>query len=184
MNSIAFAKEMKTSEARPETMFFIPFSAIPKGKKATYLRIVAALRSEKSNPRRVRFTVGGNQIVDTGDVSTNTAHLTTVKVFFNSIISTPNARFMTANLKDFYLETPMDEYEYMRIPVAIIPEAIMSKYNLVPLVHHDHVYVEIRKGMYGLPQAGRIASNRLTAFLAPHGYAPVPITPPPRIVEA
>ena len=31
--------------------------------------------------------------------------------------------------------------------------------------------------MYGLPQAGRIASNRLTAFLAPHGYAPVPITP-------
>jgi hypothetical protein len=31
--------------------------------------------------------------------------------------------------------------------------------------------------MYGLPQAGRIASNRLIAFLAPHGYAPVPITP-------
>ena len=158
-------------------MFFIPFSSIPKNKKATYLRIVAALRPEKSNPRRVRFTVGGNQIDYAGDVSTKTADLTTVKVFFNSIISTPNARFMTADLKDFYLETPMDEYEYMRIPVAIIPDAIMSKYNLAPLVHHNHVYVEIRKGMYGLPQAGRIASDRLTAFLAPHGYAPVPITP-------
>jgi hypothetical protein len=160
-----------------ETMFFIPFSAIPKGKKATYLRIVAALRPEKSNPRRVRFTVGGNQIEYAGDVSTETADLTTIKVFFNSIISTPNARFMTADLKDFYLETPMDEFEYMRIPVSIIPEAIMVKYNLAPLVHHNHVYVEIRKGMYGLPQAGRIASDRLTAFLAPHGYAPVPITP-------
>jgi hypothetical protein len=158
-------------------MFFIPFSAIPKGKKATYLRIVAALRPEKSNPRRVRFTVGGNQIVYAGDVSTKTADLTTVKIFLNSIISTPNSRFMTADLKDFYLETPMDEYEYMRIPVSIIPDAIMSKYNLAPLVHHNHVYVEIRKGMYGLPQAGRIASDRLTAFLAPHGYAPVPITP-------
>jgi hypothetical protein len=33
-----------------DTMFFIPFSAIPKGKKATYLRIVAALRLEKKTP--------------------------------------------------------------------------------------------------------------------------------------
>jgi hypothetical protein len=31
--------------------------------------------------------------------------------------------------------------------------------------------------MYGLPQAGRIANEQLTKFLAPHGYAPVPITP-------
>ena len=113
-------------------MFFIPFSAIPKNKKATYLHIVAALRPKKSNPRRVRFTVGGNQIDYAGDVSTKTADLTTVKVFFNSVISTPNGRFMTADLKDFYLETPMDEYEYMRIPVSIIPEDIMSKYNLAP----------------------------------------------------
>jgi hypothetical protein len=54
----------------------------------------------------------------------------------------------------------------------------MTKYKLLPLVHHDHVYVEIRKGMYGLPQAGQIAYNRLTDFLAPHGYTPpMPITP-------
>jgi hypothetical protein len=45
-------------------------------------------------------------------------------VFFNSIVSMPNARFMTADLKYFYLETPMDEFENMRIPVSIIPEAI------------------------------------------------------------
>jgi hypothetical protein len=31
--------------------------------------------------------------------------------------------------------------------------------------------------MYGLPQAGRIANNRLTKFLEPHGYSHVPITP-------
>jgi hypothetical protein len=99
-------------------MFLIPFSAISKGKKATYLRIVAALHPEKSNPRRIRFTLGGTQIEYAGDVSTKTADLTTVKVFFNSIISTPNARFMTADLKDFYLETPMEEFEYMRIPVS------------------------------------------------------------------
>ena len=31
--------------------------------------------------------------------------------------------------------------------------------------------------MYGLPQAGRIANDRLTVFLATYGYAPVPVTP-------
>jgi hypothetical protein len=31
--------------------------------------------------------------------------------------------------------------------------------------------------MYGLPQAGRLANDQLIAFLAPHGYHPVPLTP-------
>jgi hypothetical protein len=158
-------------------MFFIPITAIPKGRKATYLRIVAAFRPEKTNPRRVRFTVGGDRVDYTGDVSTKTADLPTVKCLLNSVISTPAARFMTGDLKDFYLNTPMECYEYMRIPVSVIPASIFAEYNLGPLVHRDHVYVEIRKGMYGLPQAGRLANDRLTAFLAPHGYAPVPITP-------
>ena len=35
----------------------------------------------------------------------------------------------------------------------------------------------IRRGMYGLPQAGRRANDQLIAFLAPHGYRPVSLTP-------
>jgi hypothetical protein len=122
--------------------------------KATYMRIVAAYRPEKTNPRRVRFTVDGDRIDYNGDGSTKTANLTTLKTFFNSVnISTPKARFMAADLKDFYLETPMEEFEYMRIPVSVIPESIMTEYRLAPLVHHDHDYVEIRNGMYyGLQQ--------------------------------
>ena len=84
---------------------------------------------------------------------------------------------MTADLKDFYLNTPMESYEYMQYPVSSIPAAIMEEYELEPLIHKGNVYVEIRKGMYGLPQAGKIASDRLTELLAPHGYAPVPYTP-------
>ena len=162
-----------------ETMVFIPVSGVPKGTKATYLRIVAAFRPEKANPRRVRFTVGGDRVYYDGDVSTKTADLTTVKTVINSVISTPNGKFVTADLKDFYLETPMDkkDYAYMRIPVSVIPDSIMLEYDLAKLVHNGHVYVEIRKGMYGLPQAGRLANDRLVKFLAPHGYAPVPITP-------
>jgi len=84
---------------------------------------------------------------------------------------------MTGDLKDFYLGTPLARYEYMRIPVAMLPDEILDHYNLRPLIHNGHVYVEIRKGMYGLPQAGRIANERLQRFLEPHGYRPVPITP-------
>jgi hypothetical protein len=69
------------------------------------------------------------------------------------------------------------DYACMRTPVSVIPAAIMLEYDLAKLVHNKHVCVEIRKGMCGLPQAGRLANNRLIKFLAPHGYKPVPITP-------
>jgi hypothetical protein len=74
-----------------ETMFLLPYAAILKHKKATYLCIVTAFRPEKKNPRRVRFTIGGDRIDCAGDVSTNTADLPTVKLVLNSIISTPDA---------------------------------------------------------------------------------------------
>jgi hypothetical protein len=70
------------------TMNFLAFDKIPKGKKATYLRIVAAYRPEKENPRRVRWTVGGDRIDYAGNVSTKTADLPTAKCLFNSVIST------------------------------------------------------------------------------------------------
>ncbi len=145
---------------------------MPKGRKVTYLRIVAAYRPEKDNPRRVRWTVGGDRIDYPGDVSTKTADLTTAKILFNSVVSTPDAKFMTADLKDFYLGTPMARYEYMRVPIAMISDDIMDQYKLHNLVHNGYVYCEIRRGMYGLPQAGRIANDQLQRFLAPHGYKP------------
>jgi hypothetical protein len=81
---------------------------------------------------------------------------------------------MTRDLKDFYLNTPMERYEYMHIPIKVIPPISIIKYDLLLLVHNGFVYAECCKGMYGLPQAGRIANHHLLilAFLAPHGYAP------------
>jgi hypothetical protein len=159
------------------TIFFIRRKAIPKGRKPTYLRIVLAYRPEKDNPHRIRWTCGGNRVDYPRATSTKTADLSTVKCHINSVISTPHARYMTGDLKDFYLGTPMKHYEYMRISVKYIPDQIMDQYELWDLVKNGFVYVEIRRGMYGLPQAGRLANDALCAFLAPHGYEPVPITP-------
>ena len=87
----------------------------------TYARVVCADRPEKNNPKRVRITCGGDRIDFPGDVSTKTADIVTVKVLLNSVISTPGARFMTGDLKDFYLYTPTERFEYMCISVKIIP---------------------------------------------------------------
>ena len=37
--------------------------------------------------------------------------------------------------------------------------------------------MEIQKGMYGLPQAGKIANDKPKLHLAKFGYEPAPITP-------
>jgi hypothetical protein len=159
-----------------DTMHFIAHDALPPGRQATYLRIVAEERPLKAETRRIRFTVGGNRIDYPGKVSTPTADLTTVKLLINSVISTPGARFATADISNFYLNNPMERYEYMRIPVGDIPDCIMHQYKLAPLVQASHVLVEIRNGMYGLPQAGIIANTRLQKHLHAYGYAAVPNT--------
>jgi hypothetical protein len=125
----------------------------------------------------VRFTCGGDHISYPGKVSTETADLTTAKLLFNSVISTTGDHFAAFDIKNFYLNNPMDRFEYMWIPTPDIPEDIMSQYKLSSLVRNDWVLVEIHKGMYGLPQAGIIANECLRKHLATWGYHACPNTP-------
>ena len=69
---------------------------------------MANFRPEKDDPYHIRLTVGGNRINFPGDCGTPTADMITVKILLNSIISTVNAKFMTVDTKDFYLNTPMN----------------------------------------------------------------------------
>ena len=64
---------------------------------------------------------------------------------------------MTVDIKDSYLGTPTNRFEYMRIPVKYIPQDIMQQYNLAGLIVNDHILIEIRKGVYGLSQVDLIA---------------------------
>jgi Reverse transcriptase (RNA-dependent DNA polymerase) len=159
-----------------KTLRFVTKGEIPKGYIPTYVRIVVAYRPEKAQPYRVRLTVGGDRVIFNGECSTKTADLATVKLLLNSVISTPGARFMTLDIKDFYLNTIMkwEDRVYMRIPERAIPESIRKKYNVE--IVDGMAYVEVTKGMYGLKQAGRLANEQLTEFLAEHGYAPCAIT--------
>jgi hypothetical protein len=114
--------------------------------------------------------VGGNLINYPGDKSTRTAELETTKILFNSVISTQDARFCTADITNFYVNTPLDRPEFLRIPVNLILDEIMLKYQLQTLTKNRHVMAHIDKGMYGLPQAGILANKLLKERLGPHGY--------------
>ena len=160
-----------------DTIRFIKVGDIPGGRKATYLRICSTDRPQKKKMRRVRFTVGGDRVEYPGKVSTKTASIATAKMLCNSIVSTPGAKFMTMDTKDFHLCTPMDRYEYMRARIDDILKDIFEFYNLQDLVHNSYVYCEIRRGMYSLPQAGRIANDELVPHLAAHGYIQAEHTP-------
>jgi len=73
--------------------------------------------------------MGGNLVNYPGDCGTPTANLLTVKLL-NSVISTPQAKFMTIDIKDFYLMTPMERKEYFRIKMELFPEDVIDEYNL------------------------------------------------------
>ena len=154
---------------------------IPKDRTVTYARIVVDYRPQKADPNRVRITVGGNLIDYPFELTTRTADLTTTKILWNSIVSTPNAKCACADAKNFYLETPMERHEYMRFPLKILPQEIIDQYDLMPKVKYingvGYVYAAIVRGMYGLPQAGRLANDLLRERLDKHGYYEVKHTP-------
>ena len=161
------------------TMFFIHKHEIPpsRQKDITYGRIVVNYRPQKTEKERTRLTVGGNLIDYPWEVTTPTADLTTAKLLFNSVISTPGARFLTMDIKDFYLNTPMEHPEFMRLRYDTLPEEIISKYGLAQKVLDGWTYVRIEKGMYGLPQAGLLANKLLSSRLETHGYYQCQFTP-------
>ena len=64
----------------------------------------------------MRLTAGGDRINYPEDVGTPTVDMTLVKIFFNSVISTKGAKCVMLDVKDFYLNTPMDRYEYLNMP--------------------------------------------------------------------
>ena len=122
--------------------------------------------------------MGGNLVNYPGDCGTPTADLLTVKLLLNSVISTPQAKFMTIDIKDFYLITPMERKEYFRIKIELFPEDVINEYNLRNQVDDKgYIFCEVHHEMYGLPQAGLLAQEQLITRLNKAGYTQSKVTP-------
>ena len=109
------AQGVGTRIARTNTIFFVTKNDIPANRRRdiTYGKFVCEYKPNKAEKERTRFTVGGDKINYPGNCATPTGDLTLFKIMLNSVISTPGARFMMLDIKNFYLSTPMEQYEYV-----------------------------------------------------------------------
>jgi hypothetical protein len=105
--------------------------------------------------------VGGNRLDYSGNVATSTADITIFRILINSTLSTADAAMMMMDINNYYLGTPLTRFEYMKMLLSRFPEEIINKYNLNSLAVDGWVYIEIRKGMYGLKHAGLFANQLL-----------------------
>ena len=71
----------------------------------------------------------------------------------------------------------MKRYEYILVPVDMIPDGIFKEYKLNDLVQNNKVLVKIRKGLYGLPQVGQMSYEKLVTHLKHGDYIPTGNTP-------
>ena len=92
------------------TIYFIPKSEIPlnRQKEITYGRIVVKYKPDKLEKHRTRLTVGGDRLVCLIDAGTPTADVPMIKLLWNSTLSTPGGKYMTMDISNFYLGTPME----------------------------------------------------------------------------
>ena len=143
-----------------------------------YGQFVCNEQPEKSEVNKTRFTVGGDKINYPGAVATPTAEMLVAKILFNSVISTKDTKFMTVDISNFYLNSPLPCPEFVKIKINNIPEEIITEYKLRDKVtSNGYVYIMATKGMYGLPQAGLIANELLEKRLNKHGYRQSKLVP-------
>ncbi len=86
--------------------------AVAAGIFFTYMNPVVDYRAQKEDPYRIRIMAGGNLINYELNASVRTADLDMAKIHWNSVVSTPLARYMCLNIKNFYLTAALEYFEY------------------------------------------------------------------------
>ena len=91
---------------------------------------MASIRKQNAYQYRVRITAGGNILEHCGKKSTESASLKTIKILLNSVLPKNNSPFVVADIGKIYLDTKLQNPEYIRIHTKLIPEEIIDDYNV------------------------------------------------------
>ncbi len=162
------------------TIFFLAHKdirCIPTNQVVTYAHIIIDHRPSKEDTNRDHIIVGGNLITYSFELTTCTTDMVSSKLLWSSTISTRGAQFAGANIKNMYIETPLDRYKFIKMSLSLFPQDIIHHYGLFDRALNGNIYMEICKGVYGLPQAVILANKLLKKCLAKHGYFKQPHTP-------
>ena len=97
-------------------------------------------RATRKETNRTRFAVGGDRINYPGSVATPTAKMLVTKLLFNSTILKKSARFMTINISNFYLNSPLPRPEFIKINSAISQRKSSTNTTSVKKPHQPASY--------------------------------------------
>ena len=67
-----------------------------------------------------------------------------------SVLVQPGARFVCFDIKNFYLDTPLEILEYMCIKLTDIPQEFIDEYDLTKSERAGWIYFSILCSCYGL----------------------------------
>ena len=97
---------------------FIHKHEVPHTRPVTYASFVCDHRPLKDEQWRIRLVVDGDKLTYESDAGLPATDMTETKLLLNSTISEAHlgARFMSLDLKDTFLQTPMEKPEYMKVP--------------------------------------------------------------------
>ena len=156
-----------------QTMEFITDQELPKLDKMMYYNPVLTKKMKNGEfVYRVRGTAGGNNSTYDGPTTAYVSDMSTFKILCNKTISDEGKRMSTADISDMYLHSTLEAPEYMWIHLSDIPTEALTMFDVASYVTpgSSKVAVRIKGGMYGLPQAGMLAQEKLIKLLYDHGY--------------
>ena len=110
-----------------------------------------------------------------GETFTPNADITTAKCLSNSVISKNKSKFLGLDIKDF--KTDMGEYEYMCLTQWILPQYFNYENYIEHIFINNIILVIIRKGVYGLPQVGKLSYIAIIKHIQLHVYTHAGFTP-------
>ena len=114
-----------------DTIEFIQHACVPTDRKVTYASFVCDHRPLKDEEWRIRLVVGGDRLtydVDSGSTATD---LLETKILFNSVfayVKKHGVKFLSMDLKDMFLHTPMQKAEYTKVHSKYFPIDIIHQY--------------------------------------------------------
>ena len=95
----------------------------------------------------------------------------------NSVLSRPGAKFACFDVKNVYLDTPLEKPAHVRIKLTDIPQEFIDEYNLLKFEGNGWIYFEIIRGCYCLKQSGKLSNDLLCTRLEKANYYKKATTP-------
>ena len=95
-------------------IFFIKRNQVPSGRKIIYTNPVCDYLPLNDDSYYVQLTVGGERLPYPSDIGYPAAYLLEARIIFNSVILTPGSRFICADIKEYFLCSPMERFEYIK----------------------------------------------------------------------